>query len=260
MIVRKEKNGELLLIGQTDHSRLVGQLGAHWGNGEFATPQPYESIARAATFHDYGWLRYETNPIFDAATRETPNFRDVPSSAAQLESYQWCIDWLLGFDPYAALVVNMHRTGLWRARYRTIDHPPQSTRPLAPAVETFVTRNETRQEHEKAAFDQRQLWSNYRLLQVWDLLGLYFSCQEPYDDYIEPVPVTYRDDNSAGVRLALKPVGARKVAFDPFPFDMRPCRVQLSCKRLPQVAYPDAESFRHAYFKAATELMEFELV
>jgi len=36
MIVRKQPNGELILIGQTDHSRLVGQLAAHWGNRDFA--------------------------------------------------------------------------------------------------------------------------------------------------------------------------------------------------------------------------------
>jgi hypothetical protein len=25
-------------------------------------------------------------------------------------------------------------------------------------------------------------------MQVWDLLGLYFCCQEPYEDFVEPVP------------------------------------------------------------------------
>lgn len=29
MFVRKQSNGELILIGQTDHSRFVGQLAAH---------------------------------------------------------------------------------------------------------------------------------------------------------------------------------------------------------------------------------------
>jgi len=61
MIIRKNPNGALTLIGQTDHSRFVGQLAAHWGNGEFETPKPYDSVVRAATFHDYGWLRYETS-------------------------------------------------------------------------------------------------------------------------------------------------------------------------------------------------------
>ncbi|RPH73484.1 MAG: DUF3891 family protein, partial [Candidatus Rokuibacteriota bacterium] len=44
MIIRKDPSGGLVLIGQTDHSRFVGQLAAHWGNGEFETPKPYDSV------------------------------------------------------------------------------------------------------------------------------------------------------------------------------------------------------------------------
>jgi hypothetical protein len=62
MIVRKEANGQLLLIGQTDHSRLVGQLAAHWGNDRFAPPRPYDSVARAAAFHDTRHRRSSTMP------------------------------------------------------------------------------------------------------------------------------------------------------------------------------------------------------
>ena len=36
MIIREAANGETIVIGQTDHSRLVGQLAAHWGNAEVA--------------------------------------------------------------------------------------------------------------------------------------------------------------------------------------------------------------------------------
>lgn len=67
MIIRKGDGPGLVLIGQTDHSRFVGQLAAHWGNREFAKPQPYTSVVRAATFHDFGWLRYETSPLLGAA-------------------------------------------------------------------------------------------------------------------------------------------------------------------------------------------------
>ena len=38
MIVRPLADGHTALIGQTDHSRLVGQLAAHWGNDQFAAP------------------------------------------------------------------------------------------------------------------------------------------------------------------------------------------------------------------------------
>lgn len=261
MIVRKELNGELLLIPQTEHSRMVGQFAAHWGNERFARPEPFDSVARAATFHDFGWLRYETAPVVDPETHETPNFRGMPSTTARLEEYQWCADWFMANDPYSSLIVNMHRTGLWRERYGSVLHPKPILRSQTRDVDEYIERNEARQQRERATFDEDQVWTNYRLLQVWDLLGLYFGCQEPSEDYIEPVPTSYGNGKAAeGVRLSLTPQGPHRVAVDPFPFDMRPCRVQLVSRRLPQVTYEDQDAFRAAYFRAPVELMEFELV
>ncbi len=259
MIVRKLPTGEMLLIPQTEHSRLVGQFAAHWGNARFATPKPYESVVRAATFHDFGWLRYETAPLFDAEGGETPGFRDVPTDGARLEEYGWCPEWLLAGDRYAALIVSMHRTGLWRSRYGTIKHPTYYRSPtLKPDVQAFAERSEAQQKRERASFDETEIWTNYRLLQVWDLLGLYFCCADPVEDYIEPCPTAYGDD--AGVRITLTPAGDRRVALEPFPFAERPCRVQVVAKRLPQARYADRDAFQRAWWRAPAELIEFELV
>jgi len=258
MIVRKEPNGSLVLIGQTDHSRLVGQFAAHWGNRRFAAPQPYESVTRAAIYHDYGWLRYETNPIVNAEG-ETPDFRSV--GASQLDSYQWCVDWMSGIDLYSGLIVSMHRTGLWRGRYGAIAYPTAfNIRQLNPDIEAFIARHEKWQEEQQHTLDPAQVWTNYRLLQVWDLLGLYFCCAEPIEDHVEPVPVAYGASKTDGVRLSMTPETPRRIAMDPYPFDVRPLKVQLTSKRLPATRYADLAAFRRAYFQAPTELLEFELV
>jgi hypothetical protein len=91
---------------------------------------------------------------------------------------------------------------------------------------------------------------------VWDLLGLYFCCQEPYDDHIDPIPTGFGGE---GTRMTMKPVGERKVVFDPYPFDHPELRVQLSCKRLPSRRYSSVADFREAYFKAPNDLIEYEL-
>lgn len=262
MIVRKEPDGSLLLIGQTEHSKLVGQFGAHWGNERFEKPRPYESVARAATFHDFGWLRYETSPAFDPATGETPNFRDIPTDAKKLEEYRWCFEWFLGPDPYAGHIVSTHRTGLWRGRYDAILHPPHAIRKQPAEVDAFVAEQEEKRPRQIAdrGWDPAEVRTNYRLLQVWDLLGLYFSCQDPYEDYIEPVPFGYATPEKEGARLALTPLGDGTVRFEPYPFDLPNLRVQLAYKRLPQVKYASEESFKEAYFQAPLVVREFELV
>ena len=117
MIVRKSSDGTLLLINQTDHSLLSGRLAAHWGNARFAKPRPFESVIRAAAFHDCGWYRYQTGPMLNEQTGETPTFLQVPLDEVQLGAFQWGTDWLTSIDPYAGLLINKHRTGLWRKRY-----------------------------------------------------------------------------------------------------------------------------------------------
>jgi Protein of unknown function (DUF3891) len=258
MIVRKQPNGSLLLAGQTDHSRLAGQLAAHWGNSHFATPDPYNSMVRAATFHDYGWLRYETSPLINPDNGEPFSFLQVPLGNSQLASYQWGLDWMTSIDPYAGLIINMHRTGLWQRRYGTITHPNGYTpTEMSAEVREFVKRNETWQEQARTKWDQRQLGVNYRLMQIWDLLALYFCCDEPYEEYVEPVPINYAENG--GIRMTIKPAGPSKIAFDPYPFDVRPFRVQLVTRRLPKSSYESVEEFQRAYFGAPIELSEFEL-
>lgn len=260
MIVRKQNDGQLLMIGQTDHSRLVGQLAAHWGNDRFQAPQPFDSVARAAAFHDYGWLGYETAPMLLNQPGETPGFRQVPTDGSQLSGYQWCIDWMSSIDPYSGLLVGMHRTGLWRGRYDTVAHPQMGIRKLGPEIERFIETNEARQRQEQKSFDAAQVRTNYHLLQVWDLLGLYFCCQEPYDDYIEPVPCGNQANGEGQVRLTMHAQGGGRVAFEPFPFASRPLKIQLSFRRLPATTYPDLDAFRRAYFRAELGVMTFEIV
>lgn len=261
MIIRKQQDDGLAILGQTDHSRFVGQLASHWGNAAFDVPKPYESVVRAATFHDYGWLRYETAPLFNDKTGRPFPFLEVPLTAAQMGSYQWSLDWMADIDPYSGLIVSTHRTGLWKGRYGTIKHPGgYNLREPSPEIQAFIDRNEAWQRDTRAKVDDGTFWTNYRLMQVWDLLGLYFCCQDPYEDHIEPVPTRYGEGDQSGVRLKMTPVSPRKVALNPYPFDVRPCRVQLGIKRLPAKSFADGDAFRRAYFQAGPEVLEFELV
>lgn len=257
MIIRTNDGG-LLLIPQTEHSMFVGQLAAHWGNDRFAAPKPFESVARAAAYHDFGYLDWEPDVPFDPETGGPYEFRKLPTRERQLLAYQRCIDWMTDIDRYSGLLVSMHRTGLWRGRYGTIEYPSMNARSLHSDVESFIARNETWQAGEKSHLDADEVKVNFHLLQVWDLLGLYFGCQEPGSDHVEPVPTGYGKD-SERVTLKMRNVGGRKVAFDPYPFDQEGIKVQMRGKRLRQAKFADEASFRAAYYKAGNEVLEYEL-
>jgi len=261
MIIRKLEDGQAVAITQTDHSRLAGFLAAHWGNADFAAPRPYESVARAATFHDFGWLRYETHPEVDAATGEPYTFTSLPFNPDQLDAYQWCADWLGTVDPYSALLVGMHRVGLWKSRYETISEPAWRSPTNLPAdIQKFIAREEPQQEQARQEIGDGTIWTNYRLLQVWDLLGLYFTTREPYDNAVEPVPTAYDDDLHSGVRMSMHPVGGGRVKFDPYPFDIRPLHVHIPYRKFDRTSFTSGDEFRRAYFQAVPEFLRYELV
>lgn len=267
MIVRTQDSEQLILVPQTDHSKLVGQIAAQWGNKDFVTARPFVSMVRAATCHDFGWTRYETEPMFNQDTGETLHYLQVPNDTTQLQAFQDCYDWLFAVDPYSAMIINMHRTGLWRRRYNVIDHPKAylhpvgvPSMPVTSEIDAFMAKNETLQEQQRKQLDEAEVWTNYRLLQVWDLLGLYFSCHDPDDLYINPVPQAYTSSRTDGIRMTMKPVGRYEVAFDPFPFRTRGTKISLAMKRLPKRKYADSASFHAAYFQAQPEHLTFTLV
>ena len=62
MMVCPYDDSRLLLIMQTDHSRVAGLLAAHWGTDQFARLRPYSSMVLAAQEHDSGWWDWEIKP------------------------------------------------------------------------------------------------------------------------------------------------------------------------------------------------------
>jgi hypothetical protein len=262
VIKRELPNGELILIPQTEHSRLAGKFAAHWGNSVFSPLSPYDSVVRATIYHDFSWLSYEASPLVNEQTGHTYGFGETPPDPRRLVDQQWCIDWLNSLDPYSAVLVSKHRTGLIQGRYGTINHPTSyNPGTLTPAAKEFVARNEAWQKEALAAMPNEvseTLATNYRFLQVWDLLALYFSCQEPYGEYIDPVPTSYAD--TAGTKMTLTPESPTRVAIDPYPFDLRPLTVQLGCQRMDRSTFEGLADFRREYFQATREFLTFELV
>ena len=259
MIVRDEADGSLILIAQTDHAKISGLFASHWGNDRFEKPHPNESAVRAAMFHDCGWYSYETSPRLDPTTKKTLNFMQVPLDKPQLDAFQWATDWLTDIDPYAGLLINRHRTGLWRGRYEAITYPAAfNAKNLSEPLQNFIAKNEARQQQELSSVEASEFQTNYQLLQVWDLLSLYFCVRDVGDDHIEPVPTHYND--KAGVRMTLKPVGAGKVAIDPYPFDVPSLGFSVLHRRLEKNTFSDQAAFREEYFKAPQQAMPFQLI
>jgi hypothetical protein len=260
MIVRNQPDGSAVMITQNDHAKLSGLFAAHWGNRAFERPRPYQSMMRAAQYHDAGWLRYETNPYLDPATGKSPSYQQVPNDAVQLAAYQAAIDMLTDVDSYSGLMISKHRTGLWQSRYNAITQPPPGPpRKLSDGIRNFIGKNEARQEMITSGLDREEIAVNYNLLQVWDLLSLYVCSHDQHANHtIAPAPTAYAAGQ--GVALTLTPAASSTIVVDPFPFDQAPLEAAVVYRQLPASALRDADAFKAAYFGARPQTAVFTFV
>ena len=258
MIVRPLEDGSLVLITQTDHAGLSGLFAAGWDARAFGGFARRESLLRAASCHDMSWARWETAPTWDAARGLVPDFMHVPVDETLLADNQWAIDWLDTFDPYAALLVSRHRTGLWRARYGALSDPaPAPGHPLPPATEAFIARQHAWQDARLQSLDRRVFDVDYQLLQIFDILSLYLCTRAPVKRRIGPAPLSYKGDGTDGVMLECEPLDTHEVRVSPFPFMGDRLEVGVVQRHLPTREYADEAAFRAAYRSAVPRVESF---
>ncbi|MGH7772218.1 MAG: DUF3891 family protein [Candidatus Binatia bacterium] len=270
MVVRDLPDGSAIVSTQEDHAELSAQFAAHWGNKNFAKLRPYQSMVFATTYHDSGYREWEGDPPMNVEKGRPYGHRESPPGfeEVELEAYVKNTQWVRSHDPYAGLLVSMHRTGLWQNRYNTFTSPKGRLRERSPEVKAVMRELEASQEEEKKSLGKanpkfsEELWFNYRLLQVYDLLSLYFCCdghaEDAFkEDLIAPVPVGY--DVKEEVELRIIPKGASSVRFEPYPFDISPLKVSVRARIIPPGSFRSEKECSEAYHKAPRQLLSFEI-
>ena len=269
MVVRELPDGRCLVSTQEDHAELAAQFAAHWGNRRFSQLRPFKTMLFATMFHDSGYREFEGNPPINiekgrpfALREEVPGFETT-----ELNAYAKNVEWVYSHDPYAGLLVSMHRTGLWHNRYNVFIKPAMRLRERSVAVQTAKEALEARQAEIKRALAagnavfENELAYNYRALQVFDLLSLYFCCdgydgEDQFKPYtVTPVPVVYDSDET--VELCLLPNGPRAVRMEPYPFDVSPLQVDLRVRLLAPAGEKSEQAALEAYQRAPRRLLTF---
>lgn len=249
------------LVLMRQHLELVAQLSRHYGGNEnFATLEPHGLVQFAAAMHDAGWIPLDGPLTQDPETHMPRNLLFAPDetiSAAAIGSG----DIGEAHHPYAGLLISMHHTGLRNNRYdqgggkvpqlqeqiqekqaRAAKTKAESPEPAgedvkwvekAPWLDTEAERQELliavlKEDPETAAWvTDEVLWTNYKAIQFFDTLALYF-CLSPKEDRTElnfpKVPTSTTEDVT--VKITPRPDGTYEL--HPFPFAMSPTVVTLS--------------------------------
>jgi hypothetical protein len=273
---------EYRLITQNDHADLAGQFASHWGNDKFAALLPWASMVFAAESHDNGWWHWDINPSVD--DQGVPiTFRKTPRKIL-FEYLSRGIDGVVEKDPYAGLMVSLHLAGLSQHRYGTLSAVPGredefTLKFVREQEESHKALKEKigRMEQYAAAATDDYLWFNYRLMQVFDRLSLFFCCNFGFQDTpgsdsltqkdrdsgrayygsaIKPTPVRF---GSEDVELQLRLVDNTTLVVDPYPFDEAPLRVNVRGRIIPRRAYQSQEEFRDVYSRQPRESFNYSM-
>ncbi len=262
MFARELADGTVLMIEQEDHTDLSAQFAAHWGNNEFSRPEPYHSVLFGTIYHDSGHREMEADLPIDVERGVPYAIGRTPPGLRKNEADVINAKWIKTRDPYAALLVSMHHAGLRKERYDTVRKRADDGQAPVPQTQgidsAFGDLADWQQEivNELGLNDARareSFFHNYRLLQVFDLLSLYF-CRDGFKKgemqnvVLEQVPVKAGSDKVVDIRLDV--TGPNALRMTPYPFDEPSLSVCMKTRVMaPVLDQPEAVA-KEQYYKA----------
>jgi hypothetical protein len=271
MIVRQLPDGRVWAISQENHADLSAQLAGRWGGGPFPTLAPYESMVFATTFHDSSHRDIDAGVPFDVETGMPYGHRNVPADRRPPDAQAANFHWLSERDAYSGLVVSVHHAGLRKSRYDTVASRPgdQTGSGHLPfdGMERAFDAFEPWQQAQAETLGltepgkRQAFWTNYCMLQVFDLLSLYF-CLDGYDGdaltetTLVGIPCDHRGEKAADLHIL--PAGDGSVRMDPYPFD-GPLHVIAPARIMAPVAVASEAEGREAFYRAPRLTLEWEI-
>lgn len=259
-MIRREWEGGWLLILQTEHARLSGFMGGHWGSGDFIRPGPWEEALLAAAEHDNGWREWEERPGLNAEGApahftETPldeNFNIFRRGVKRLYDQG---------HPYAAALVSRHAANVY-AGVRSVRsvNAEEAERIGAYIAEQEETQAAIRRELAGRPGLERFLAQdcirrNGRFVTTLDALSLVLCCGWSHVRRLREVPVGEDGFTHLDLRLG----DGVHLHVTPWPFDRDDLTFSARGRRLSARPFPSPEAFRAALERAPVAEVVFRL-
>jgi hypothetical protein len=270
-MIRRNAGDDFLLIAQSDHAALAGELAARFGNGLFARPQNRHAVLTAINLHDQGWPIHDDEPTLN--DRGQP--RDVFEMPRDIDLQVWAAsaDRAAAVDPYAGLLVSLHSLALSAHTTASLtaksgQFDPQKMHEQF-ALNKFQHREIERQEQlrrelgmdlnvptklglaePRASETEDRVLFDFRLLQAMDLISLNLCCSHWPADHADEV---FHSPGGDAVTLKIRRYSATELTVTPWPFEAQRIDLAVKFRRMRAVAFASVEEFREAYRSAGTE-------
>jgi hypothetical protein len=277
MMVCSYDDSRVLLILQTDHSRIAGLLAAHWGNEQFARLRPYASMVLAAQEHDSGWWDWEIKPSVNEHGYPSDYIGSIKhlGQGVWLDLYRRAIERLATRDAYAAYFVSMHGEALLTQGMGLLPSMPDYRND--PAVQNFIAEQKAPRARWLAQLqadpvlapwtEESHLWTNLKMMEVFDQFAQFVCNRYPFNSQARkngptkqlsnvPVPVA---DGKADVTLAIDVQNEREAIVSPYPFDVSPLRLSFEGRLVANRSFSKQDEFLEDFYKAEPIGIAYEL-
>lgn len=218
MIVREMPNEQLLCIHQTSHALMAADFCRHWGNRDFAPPQPYGPTMIAIAQHDNGWYEWEQRPKL-RPDGYPMDFVNDPDVVAKVQLWRRSVDRSAAQHPYAGILVGRHASLLYQDSFDQI-----ASEEARAHVAEFIADQQLLLElfrMQAADAPQMQRWlsderidANSRLLQFGDRASLQLIMPWASERLFPLCPL---DGQGTMVSIRMQ-FDEETVTFDPWPY------------------------------------------
>ena len=267
MMVCPYDDSRVLLILQTDHSRIAGLLAAHWGNDQFARLQPYSSMVLAAQEHDSGWWDWEIKPSVNEQGYPSDYIGSIKHLGQRvwLDLYRRAIGRIAARDLYAAYFISMHGEALLTKGRGLLPSMPDYTGD--PAVQEFIAQQKelragwlpTLQKNQAltGVTTEKHLWTNFNLMEVFDQFAQFVCNRYPFNSQARKngpthtlsglaVPVARERPN---VTLTIDVLDEAHAIVRPFPFDVSPLTLSFEGRLVANRPFASQEEFLQQFYR-----------
>ena len=243
MIQTATSDNRRFISTMLEHLDLCHQFVLAFGNDEFEDPIPHEEFIYTVKNHDRGWDDFDRKPVLDNKSGFPCGLGSGPVPGVVTTS-KLSPDFNESEHRYCGLLSSMHSWGLYNERYgysqfrvldggKSVPVPPGQEDNVKGLLDGELERQG--QLKEKLAsnsqtrdwVEEKNLTRNYKLLQFFDTLALYFNMRhsgEHKEEIFVHVPETVEKD----VEISVLPLGDNQYRFTPFPFKGNELVVHLS--------------------------------
>ncbi len=269
MIIQTNIEGKPnFVIEQADHARMSGQLSEAFGNDSFAAPVPHELLNHIVAHHDEGWRMVDTYCLQSPDTGLPYHLTQTPLIYL-LKSSNASPDYNEAQHAFCGLLSSMHTYGLFNGRYGMsdfifIDKISDDNKQAVTDMLNAELERQDRLKKQLASDAESDAWvevdslmNNYKLLQFFDTLSLYFHVTHT-EGRGESKFLHVPDGKGTDHTLSIQPTGDGAYALAPFPFKGDELEVSVDGRYL--TSHPQGTDFKPIFDSTPKEKQTYKLV